>query len=221
MIDMHTDKSTRDQKINDLKPHLPKALENLNDLCKKCINCYKNSNYADDDLRKTIFSKLYLLLVDFAIHCDLIIEEKHLNEIIKKWGLFNVSAAYLENFFKFAMRSLYSDSIELVEHLTASILKIQKGKTVTSYKPFVLMARDLVKQGIIDSLEQKFLKDWVKEQRNPRHRNYEDHYKGGEPIKYEFPHDFRKFEQLINIIQKITIHSFNEEVLFVGDQNPR
>ncbi len=94
MIDMHPYKSTRDQNIDRLKLHLTKALEDINTLCNKCINCVRNSNCVDNDLRKTIFAKLYLLLVDFALHCELILEKEHLNKIIVKWRLFNVPADY-------------------------------------------------------------------------------------------------------------------------------
>ncbi len=226
MIDMHAYKSTRDQKINDLKSRLPKDLEDLNDLCNKCINCVRNSNYADNDLRKTIFAKLYLFLVNFALHCELILEKEQLTKLIVNWRLFNLPADYLENFLKFAMRSLYSDSIELVEHLMNSIFESsgKKAKYIKSkynYKSFKKILKLVEKEVILCSKDIKFLNDWMDKQRNPRHRNYEDHWEGGKSIEYKFPHDFENFNKLIDIVKKIVSHSAIKKLPLVEDRNPR
>lgn len=219
-MNMHTNKAIPDQKIPLLKPHLPKALADINELCQKCLECYCNSINADNDLRKTIFAKFYLLLVNFALHLELVREENHLKDIIDKLSLFNVNADYLENFFKFAMRSLYSESIELVDHLLASILESQ-GVKIDKFWKFNKMLAEMVKQVVISPEEESFLQKWMNEQRNPRHRNFEDFYAGGKPISYSFPHDFSNFDRLVDIIQKLTTHSLIKQVSFVADRNPR
>jgi hypothetical protein len=221
MIDMHPYTSNRDQNIDRLKLYLPRALKDINDLCNKCINCGRNSNYADNDLRKTIFAKLYLLFVNFAMHVELILEKEYLSKIIIKWQLFNVPADYLENFFKFAMRSLYSETIELVDHLLASVLESHGKKDKDQYMSFSKMLKEMEEQGIVCFEDKNFLQEWMDKQRNPRHRNYEDHFLGGKTIEYEFPHDFENFNKLIDIIKKMVSHSAINNIFLVEDRNPR
>ncbi len=224
MINVSSNKSKRDQKIEPLKERLPESLLQIRKLIEKNLSFRQTSGYCWNDLRKTIFDKLHLYFVDFAVHVEFVLEEEYLKNIVSGWRQYNINnerlninADYLENFLSFSMRSLYSDSIELVEHLIATILESMGKK----HERFNATLKLLEEKEILCSKDKEFLKNWMDKQRNPRHRNFEDHHDGGKSVTYSFPHDFSNFEQLLDIIQKIATHSLNKEISFVEDKNPR
>ena len=227
MINVSSNKSKRDQKIEPLKERLPESLLQIRKLIEKNLSFRQTSGYCWNDLRKTIFDKLHLYFVDFAVHVEFVLEEEYLKNIVSGWRQYNINnerlninADYLENFLSFSMRSLYSDSIELAEHLIATILESLDKKNET-YMKFPSRLELLKKEGFLCSEDAKFLRHWMNKQRHPRHRNFEDYHEGGKSVTYSFPHDFSNFEQLLDIIQKIATHSLNKEISFVEDKNPR
>ncbi len=225
-MNVYVNKFSRDSKIIFIKRDLPNSLVQIRKLTEICLSFCGDSDCDKSDLRRTIFEKMILLFINFAIHVELMLKEEDLKVHVDKWRQFavkdqilNIDADYLENFLKVAIRNLDSESIELVEHLIATILEAWGKKN--KYMGFSKMLKLIEDEGVIYSKEKSFLKDWMDKKRNPRHRNFEDYHADGKSVTYSFPHRFDDFEKLINIMKRLATHPLIKKISFVEDKNPR
>lgn len=205
-----------------VKQHLHSFITDLQKLNSKCLSYHQQLQYQNDDLRKSIFAKLCLLFTNLGIHADLLLNDDSTIELaISKWNYFNINgkqqsiqATFRENFLKFTMRSTYSESLELVEHLIASILETMQLKKEDEHLPFSKMVKKIKSLGIIDETEQCFLLNWANNYRNPRHRNYKN-------MLFSFPHNFTEFHKLLKIITKFASHLDIQTIGYIKDDLPQ
>ena len=225
-----------DLKIADIKNHLPAFLEKLDSWNSECLRTYLSLEYKEADLRKSVFSKFFLLFTNMALHVELL-KENALEEILeqrKKNHIKVIGIDYRENFLKFTLRSLYSEAFELIEHLMVSVLDAaQVKKDPKKYIPISLIIKGEVYQGkmqdsfkskfkedffanILNEKEKAFLLNFADKYRNPRHNNYK-----GMTFIFSDNNNWSEFTDLIVVAQKIVYNDRVKRLSFVEDHIPR
>lgn len=207
----HSEPYYSDPEFDAVKKALPEYLEGLRKLEIEALDHYKgaDADYEDQDLRKTVFGKYWQFIFNQIVIVRLAIEHEDILKRIITEEAGGIKGNFLTNFVRFPMRSMRDESIELVEHLMASILEAKGLKN--RYVPFSKMLTDPFIEAILSEKDEKniiFLKKWANE-RNTRHRNGEDHYQKNDGkkatlVKLDF--DLKRFDRLLKILQEITSH---------------
>ncbi len=151
---------------------IPHYLKGLYALKAKAWTMRKNADAIYEkkhDLRKTVFGKFYLFFVNQILIIELI--TKHLStieETLERVVQDEATGNFLTNFVKFPMRNLRDESIEMVEHLMASLFEA-KGIKITKKRYGYESFSKMLKNKFLEKILGKVNKEKVEEVANALH----------------------------------------------------
>jgi len=203
--------------FKDSNNNLQSIINKLIELKERTQTFYQSSPYKDNDFRKTTFIKMNQIFSNYLITIIITNEKNDTIKILSKY-IEGLNSKHIINLLFSGYRTLFSESIELVENLIKPIYdKLTQNKPY-KYVSLGTIIQYLKENEIINDQENKCLEDF-KNFRNSRHRNFIDHKKTLPLIIKTQLHisELQKFDTLLTLCNKIIDHPRIKELNIIED----